>query len=152
LTYDPSDPIITILTQQIEGFDMYTYSDELYSDFHKDAYGFRPAKDDTFYTSSPERKQVIWNLVAEQYEFKQNEEQQEEVRCVANFQEYINRMIDDGAGDEATAYRWIVEGQDFQNEMDVEHYVWEQGILFTDYGKQVCRILCNMLQRRNTTL
>jgi len=130
----------------------YTYSDELYSDFHKDAYGFRPAKDDTFYTSTPERKQVIWNLVAEQYAFKQNEEQQEDARCIAQFKDWIQSMIDNGAGDESTAYRWIVGDRDFQNEMDVEHFVWEQGILFTDYGKQVCRILSNMLERRNTTL
>ena len=124
---------------------MYTYSEQLYSDFHKDAYGFRPSHDDPFYTASPERKQVIWNLVAEQYEFKQNEEELEEARSVAQFKDWVQSMIDNGANDEETALRWIVEDRDFQNEMDVEHFVWEQGILFTDYGKQVCRTLCNML-------
>jgi len=133
------------MTTQIEGFDMYTYSDQLYSDFHKDAYGFRPAKDDTFYTATPERKQVIWNLVAEQFEYKQNEEKLEDARSVAQFKDWVDSMIQNGAKDEETALRWIVEDRDFQNEMDVEHFVWEQGILFTDYGKQVCRTLCNML-------
>ena len=151
MTYGRSDPIITILTQQIEGFDMYTYSDQLYSDFHKDAYGFRPSQDDPFYTADPKSKQIIWDLCTEQYEFKCSQEKLEEARCIANFQDYIDRMIDNGAGDEPTAYRWIVEGENFQNEMDVEHYVWNQGILFTDYGKQIHRILSNILERRNTT-
>jgi len=133
------------MTTQIEGFGMYTYSDELYSDFHKDAYGFRPTKDDTFYTATPERKQVIWNLVAEQFEYKQNEEKLEDARSVAQFKDWVDSMIQNGAKDEETALRSIVEDRDFRNEMDVEHFVWEQGILFTDYGKQVCRTLCNML-------
>ena len=141
-----------ILTQQIEGFDMYTYSDQLYSDFHKDAYGFRPSNDDSFYTATPKRKQIIWNLLAEQYEFRQAEEFAENRRCVENFQDYIDRIIENGAGDEQTAYREIVESNNFQNCQDVEHYVWNQGILFTDYGKQICRILSNMVERRNKTL
>lgn len=141
-----------ILTQQIEGFDMYTYSDQLYSDFHKDAYGFRPGHDDPFYTASPERKQIIWDLCTEQYEFKCSQEAQEEAESIQYFKDYVDAMIRNGAKDEATAYRWIVESKEFQNEMDVEHYVWNQGILFTDYGKQICRILSNMVERRNKTL
>jgi len=133
------------MTTQIEGFDMYTYSDQLYSDFHKDAYGFRPQASDPFYTATPERKQVIWNLVAEQFEYKQNEEKLEDARSVAQFKDWVDSMIQNGAKDEETALRSIVEDRDFRNEMDVEHFVWEQGILFTDYGKQVCRTLCNML-------
>ena len=125
----------------------YTYSDELYSDFHKDAYGFRPEKDDNFYTSTPERKQVLWNLVAEQYEWKRTEEYAEFRRSEAQFKDWIQSMIDNGAKDEETALRWIVEDRDFQNEMDVEHFVWEQGILFTDYGKEILRTLSNMLER-----
>lgn len=35
---------------------MYTYSEELFSDFHKDAYGFRP-RGHEFYSATPERKQ-----------------------------------------------------------------------------------------------
>jgi hypothetical protein len=135
------------MTTQIEGFGMYTYSEQLYSDFHKDAYGFRPQANDPFYTATPERKQVIWNLVAEQYEFKQNEEELEDARSVAQFKDWVNSMIDNGAKDEETALRWIVEDRDFQNEMDLEHFVWEQGILFTDYGKQILRTLSNMLGR-----
>ena len=145
MTYGPSDPIMYTLTQQIEGFEMYTYSEQLYSDFHKDAYGFRPQANDPFYTASPERKQVLWDLVAEQFEYKQNEEKLEDARSVAQFKDWVDSMIQNGAKDEETALRWIVEGRDFQNEMDVEHFVWKQGILFTDYGKQVCRTLCNML-------
>lgn len=124
---------------------MYTYSNELYSDFHKDAYGFRPQASDPFYTATPERKQVLWDLVAEQFEYKQNEEKLEDARSVAQFKDWVDSMIRNGAKDEETALRWIVEGRDFRNEMDVEHFVWKQGILFTDYGKQVCRTLCNML-------
>lgn len=125
----------------------FTYSDDTYSDFHKDAYGFRPNANDPFYTATPERKQVLWDLVAEQFEYKQNEEKLEDARCVAQFKDWIQSMIDNGANDEETALRWILEGREFRGEMDLEHFVWEQGILFTDYGKEILRTLSNILER-----
>jgi len=64
-----------IITKRDKGTEMnYTYDDNLYSDFHFDAYGFRPEKNDDYYTSTPERKQRLWNLVAEQLEWKLSED------------------------------------------------------------------------------
>jgi hypothetical protein len=43
---------------------MFTYSEALYSDMHKDAFGFRPSSDDPFYLAkTPAEKQVIWDSV-----------------------------------------------------------------------------------------
>jgi hypothetical protein len=39
---------------------MFTFDDKLFSDLHKDAYGFR-ARNHEYYTANDERKQAIWN-------------------------------------------------------------------------------------------
>jgi len=47
----------------IEEIDMYTYSEELFSDFHKEVYGFRPTGDHWFYGATPAEKQEIWDAI-----------------------------------------------------------------------------------------
>jgi len=41
----------------------YTYSEELFSDFHKEVYGFRPTGDHWFYGATPAEKQEIWDAI-----------------------------------------------------------------------------------------
>jgi hypothetical protein len=48
-----------------------------------------------------------------------------------------------GAGDEETALRWLTQDQEFYHEQDVEHWVYTQGILFTDYGRELVAQLNN---------
>lgn len=53
---------------------MYTYSEELFSDFHKKAYGFRPTGDHWFYGATPAEKQEIWDAVGRAFDRAQAEE------------------------------------------------------------------------------
>jgi hypothetical protein len=41
---------------------------------------------------------------------------------------------------------WISGTETFYHSQDVEHFVWEQGILFTDYGKQLVKDLCEIVE------
>jgi len=39
----------------------------------------------------------------------------------------------------------MTSGEDFYHEQDVEHWVWNQGILFTDEGRQLVKDLMNIV-------
>jgi hypothetical protein len=115
---------------------MYTYSDELFSDFHKDAYGFRP-RDHEFYSATPDRKQEIWDATGRQLDRTIQEEAEMADKAVATLEAEIAAVISAGAPDRSTALRWMTEDTKFCSLQDVEHWVWNQGVLFTDYGKKL---------------
>ena len=115
---------------------MYTYSDELFSDFHKDAYGFRP-RDHEFYSATPERKQEIWDAVGRAFDRRQAEEAELEAQSLIDFEKEVATYIDNGAGDRQTALRWMTQNETFYHSQDIEHWVWGRGVLFTDYGRKL---------------
>ena len=59
---------------------------------------------------------------------------------VAEFKKLVQTTIDVGAGDEETALRWLI-GEKFYHIQDVESWVWDCNILFTDYGKELVKKL-----------
>ena len=59
-------------------------------------------------------------------------------------------MIRLGAGDRLTALRWITGQEKFYHGQDVEGFVWEQGILFTDYGKKLAKELLTIVKYEDT--
>lgn len=60
----------------------FTFDENLFSDFHKEVYGFRP-RGHEFYTASDERKQVLWDILMRDHEIEMEryyEEMEEEKR------------------------------------------------------------------------
>lgn len=94
----------------------FTYSDELFSDIHKDAYGFRPKSEAwaRWNSLSPERKQEEWNYMQSKINFDCEWEarQQEEARKA--FASRVNSLIQSGAGNAITALRWIAESHGYK--------------------------------------
>lgn len=117
----------------------FTYSDDLISDFHKEVYGYRPRE--TFLNEwekcTPSEKQKTWDEYARVSELQAIETKAKEASDVQVFEDRINDVIKIGAGDRKTALRWITDQERFYHGQDVEHFVWEKGILFTDYGKSL---------------
>ncbi len=89
------------------------FSVEMFSDLHKDAYGFRPRVGCEFYEASADRKQVIWDDALDALEASIKEERKAHEEAVGKFSARINAAIDLGAADEETAIRWILEGENF---------------------------------------
>ena len=122
---------------------MYTYSDELISDLHKDARGFRPHE--AFYEgwtqSDDDNKQAIWDGLCREMGRRQEVEARHEAYLLAKFKEEVQTHIDNGAGDRQTALRWMTQNETFYHSQDVEHWVWKQGILFTDEGRELVKEL-----------
>lgn len=91
----------------------FTYDEELFSDLHKDAYGFRP-RGHWFYDErcTPEDKQAIWDRTIEYLDAEIAHRKEEQARAVAAFEERIVGLIACGAGDRANAIRWLLQAQE----------------------------------------
>jgi len=125
---------------------MFTYDENIFSDFHKDAYGFRPREYHEFWDATPERKQEIWDMVADDFEFEIEREAREKVVALERFNALLEKFMTYGAADRTTALRWMTEDSKFYNEQDVEHFVWNQGILFTAEGRALVKELVEIVK------
>jgi len=127
---------------------MFTYSEELFSDFHKDTYGFRPGGNDEFYDATPERKQDIWDNMEQDFLQEMVREEKAKAEAIANFEAWIEKCYEyaDGRPAREDVLRWMTEGEKFYHQQDVEHWVWKQGILFTDYGKELVKELMGIVK------
>jgi hypothetical protein len=125
----------------------YTFDYDTYSDLHKDAYGFRP-RHSRFYdeATTDDERQELWDMAIVSANERFEREIEEERLALAEFEQTVKKTIEVGAGDEETALRWMVQGEDFYSGQDVEHWVWERGILFTDYGRKLVERLLDMIE------
>jgi hypothetical protein len=113
-------------------------------DAYKEAYGIRPRFMDFESMSMDQlRKEADSCANAAEAEMKREEEQQE--ADLAEFKSLIQKTIELGAGDEETALRWLTQSEVFYHGQDVEHWVWNKGILFTDYGRELTKRLAQIV-------
>ena len=126
----------------------YDYSDDCISDFHKEVYGFRPTQGymQEWNASPPSEKQKIWDEYARVNEIQMIESAAQEERDVAKFEDRVQDVINIGAGNRKTALKWIADSETFYHKQDVEHFVWQQGILFTEYGRHLIKGLLEVVK------
>lgn len=126
----------------------FNYSNDCFSDLYKDVYGFRPRGNamDNWDLMGPTRKQAYWDELCAELEANTISEKQQAENAVAKFKARVQDVIGLGANDRKTALSWITGSETFYHSQDVEHFVWEQGILFTDYGKQLVKDLCEIVE------
>lgn len=94
---------------------MFTFDDKLFSDFHKDAYGFRP-RNHEYYSATPERKQEIWDQTGAAMQRAIDEEREQQAHMVTVLEKRIADTIALGAGNEETALRWILQADGIEDE------------------------------------
>ena len=121
----------------------FTYSDDCFSDLHKDVYGFRPRGNEMeqWHDMNAKQKQTVWNALCEELEDNTKAEKAAEIVAIEKFEARIQDIIELGAGNRTNALLWMSGTETFYHIQDVEHFDWEQGILFTDYGKQLVKDL-----------
>ena len=124
------------------------YSDCGFSDLWKEVHGFRPRGDlmDEWNARTSRQKQELWNALCDQLEANMKHEKIAEEKAVAEFKERIEQAQAWGARDYFDALRWITGCETFYHIQDVEHFVWEQGILFTDFGKQLVKDIAKVAE------
>lgn len=126
---------------------MSTIEWDVVSDFHKEARGYRPTN--AFYegwkASTEEEKDWLWQMLTDEVEMQIREQKRAEKQAVIDFEEDIQAIIEAGAGDRTTALRWMTQDSKFWHQQSVEHWVWELGILFTDYGRELVKELMDIV-------
>jgi hypothetical protein len=117
----------------------------IYSDTYKDAYGIRPRwknyddMTDEEIEAGIEENCKIANENADA-EAKYAAEQVEEFKALID--RYINEF---GAGDEETALKWILDAEgEIYGLQCIEQIVWNRGILFTEYGRELVEKLAKV--------
>lgn len=96
---------------------MYTFDENIVSDLHKDARGFRPR--DVWWTywsnCTDAEKQREWDgLIRELNEEMNRQRQSEEMAVIAMHQRIQGAMLL-GAKDEVQALKWIMEAEEFSD-------------------------------------
>ena len=123
------------------------YAESLYSyisDASKEANGCRYRFDHTGMTFAQlEAECDYWSAQAQ---ITIDEERAIADQVVEEFKALVQQTIELGAGDEATALRWLTQDHEFYSGQCVEHWVYNQGILFTDYGKALVTQLLDVVQ------
>lgn len=107
---------------------------------HKDAFGTKGRHYDFNSMTLQELKDeadYISKAANETYE----REEAHKKECLNEFKALVQKTIANGAGDEETALRWLSQGEKFYHIQDIESWVWDYGILFTDYGRELVKKL-----------
>lgn len=84
---------------------------QVYSCFHKEAYGYRPRVDTSTWTLEYWRE--VWADLSRVCEDNRKHEAEGEARAIAEFEgEIIPALIAKGASDRATAIRWLADAEE----------------------------------------
>jgi beta-lactamase class D len=91
---------------------MYTFDENIVSDLHKDAYGYRP---DAYFWEEwnqcgDNTRQAMWDNLLVELEQAREREAQEQIASINAFELEIANALDVGARSREDAVRWIVQG------------------------------------------
>jgi len=114
------------------------------SDAHKDAYGFRP-RGYNYSDWTVTQLEAEADRLGEAVTLAIEAEKVQENQAVESFEQSIQNTISMGAGNRATALRWLTDAEPFYSYQCVESFVWSQGILFTDYGRDLVTKLADIV-------
>jgi hypothetical protein len=96
-----------------------------YWDMHKDAYGFRPRGIDTS-TWTEADFEAEFKVLGEAIDREEIARKASEAEAVTKFEQHVTNTICMGAGDRATALRWIMEASSANG--DWEYLCYDLGL------------------------
>ena len=112
----------------------YTYSDDLVSDLHKDAWGHRPGEGFWFRweIADQDAKQAIWDNLIDDMVKNDAEEAQAKKDNASKLAQRIREVCKLGANNYRTAIKWILEADELEPDYRYggDHLAWEYNIEF----------------------
>ena len=115
---------------------MFTYSDDIISDLHKDARGFRPGE--YFWeewTQSPDNvKKKIWDDLCCEMEQSMAEQKAAEADALVEFRKTVaaQMALCNVTWTKAVDYLADAEDCDIEYDQDFDYFLWNQGIGYED--------------------
>jgi hypothetical protein len=107
---------------------------------HKDAFGVKGRHYD-FESMTMDELRAEYDYICRAAQETFDREAEEARNAVAEFEAEVAQTISYGAGNRETALRWMTQNEEFYHGQDVEHWVWNKGMLFTDEGKALIKEL-----------
>lgn len=127
---------------------MYTFDDNIISDLHKDARGFRPsvAWMHGWATSTNEEKQGIWDDLVDEMNRAMEQQAEDEARALVEFRKTVAAQMELCSCKWTKAVDYLADAEDItlDNEQDFDYFLWHQGIGYED------RINIRKLYERDT--
>ncbi|MEI6567945.1 MAG: hypothetical protein WCR20_14805 [Verrucomicrobiota bacterium] len=112
-----------------------TYDNDIVSDLHKDAFGFRPSQCwwEQWKSNTPAEKQAEWDSLIKAMEASCDEEKEREDRAVVAFEALVTKTINSGAKTREAALRWIMESS--RCDGDWEYLCFTHGLPYSYFKK-----------------
>lgn len=116
---------------------MYTFSNDIVSDLHKDARGYRPTQGffEMWNESSDDTKQEVWDMLVEEMEYKQKEEARHEAENLVKFRKLIRSVMDTASCNWKVALRYLADAENCNVDFEIDYFLWGQGLGFNDRNK-----------------
>ena len=107
---------------------MYTFDENLISDLHKDAYGFRPSESfwSTFAAFNPEQKQALWDSMIADLNRSIDEDRKLQEEAVIKFENRIENLMHDGTNVKSIV-QWLMQAEECN---DAEMFEFDNGLPF----------------------
>lgn len=92
---------------------MYTFDENLISDLHKDAYGFRPSESfwATFAAFNPDQKQALWDSLIADLDRSIKEDEDREYLAIVEFECRVDNLMHDGTNRKSVV-EWLMKNAD----------------------------------------
>ena len=115
---------------------------QIYSDFHKEAYGFRP-HGVNYHEFTLEQLKADFDMFESLCKQNEREEEARANWARQEFEKRVETVIGVGAGDRQTALRWILDSYDASDMMyGMEGFCsYYLGLGWTDYAKELAKEL-----------
>ena len=126
---------------------MYTFDEQIVSDLHKDARGYRP---DAYFWEEwnqcgDHTRQAMWDNLLVELEREIERERAAEEAALEQFEQLIADTIQFGAADAETAIRSILEGEDFTGfdlAYGADYVAWHFGMSYSNpYRTQIQTVI-----------
>jgi len=119
---------------------MFTYSDDIISDLHKDAYGFRPSQRffDDWAEYTPVEKQECWDMLCDEMERSMKQQAESEAAALVEFRKAVAatmKFCDVKEWNLALDYLADEADISIENEQDFDFFLWKQGLGYEDRAK-----------------
>ncbi len=114
----------------------YTFDENIVSDLHKDAYGFRPSQGwwSQWQYNTDAEKQAEWDSLISAMEYREESRKADEQVAIVAFESLVTKTLKAGAESRADALRWLMDASTANG--DVEFFEYLMGVPY-GYTKRV---------------
>jgi hypothetical protein len=95
----------------------YTFDDQIVSDLHKDARGYRPSYHwmELWNYADDDQKQTMWDALSQELSEELDRERVAKARAMLALTERLGQMYELGATSEVQALKWVIEAEEFSD-------------------------------------